>query len=153
MTHFLPNRLGALLLIFTGLFIGGCSKPDYTDSTGQQGKFSDYQGQWLIINYWATWCKPCIKEIPELNKLAEENEDKLTVFGVDFDLSTDQDLAQKIAKLNVGFPILIEEPNEILGYPRPTILPTTLVFNPQGQLHKTLIGPQTAQSIMQATSL
>mgnify|MGYP000371470940 CR=1 FL=1 len=106
--------------------------------------------QWTVINYWATWCKPCIEEIPELNQLASNNRDKVTVLGVDFDQSQGDALQEKINKLGISFNVIQQEPAEILGYARPNVLPTTVIINAQQQVHRILVGPQTQQTILDA---
>ena len=126
-----------------------CTKSDYTDSNGASGNFGDHHGQWMIINYWATWCKPCIKEIPELNHFANTHTGKVVLFGIDFDGAQDEKLQQAITKLGIEFTVLNDDPANTLGYVRPTVLPTTLIFNPTGKLHRTLLGPQTAESLLQ----
>lgn len=135
-------RLSLLLLISVQL--SNCSKGnnDLFQHMGSE--------QWTVINYWATWCKPCIEEIPELNQLAASQTNHITVLGVDFDQSQDDALQAKIDKLGIHFTVLNQDPAEQLGYPRPTVLPTTIIINPQQQLHQTLVGPQTQQSLLQA---
>ena len=103
-----------------------------------------------FFNYWAIWCKPCIEEIPELNHFAASKQGEVVLFGVDFDLSQGETLQQSMEKLDIRFPVLIDDPAGILGYDRPSVLPTTVVFNPAGQLHRVLLGPQTEQSLLQA---
>ena len=58
---------------------------DFTlpDLEGKPVSLSDYRGKWVIVNYWATWCPPCLEEIPDLVDLYENNRDKLVVLGVD----------------------------------------------------------------------
>lgn len=145
-------RLTPLLLCLvtiTALLMNGCGEtPDYTDSNGNSGRFSDHHGKWLVINYWAIWCKPCIEEIPELNHLAAENPQNLVLLGVDFDGSQGEKLQASIEKLAIGFPVLLTNPAPILAYEVPKVLPTTLIFDPQGRLAHTLIGPQTADSLL-----
>lgn len=136
-----------LLLASVSLIIAGCSKTDYSEHQGKSGQFSDHRGQWLIINYWATWCKPCIEEIPELNQFAKDHADSVSFFGVDFDQSQGEALAASIEKLGIEFPVLTNDPAATLGFERPMVLPTTLVFNPEGELQHTLVGPQTEQSL------
>ena len=126
-----------------------CTKSDYNDRNGANGSFSDHHGQWMIINYWATWCKPCIKEIPELNHFANTHAEQVVLFGIDFDGAQDEKLQQAITKLGIEFTVLNDDPANTLGYERPTVLPTTLIFNPTGKLHRTLLGPQTAESLLQ----
>jgi len=107
------------------------------------------KAQWTFINYWAEWCKPCIKEIPELNAL--DRREAYRVLGVNFDGATDQDLQEQVSRLNVAFPTLAEDPSARFGLERPAVLPTTFVIAPGGTLHTVLIGPQTAESLIAAT--
>lgn len=144
------KALRLISFCFVCLLLVSCSKPEFVDSNGISGKFSDYHGRWMVINYWAVWCKPCIKEIPELNHFAKENEDKVVVLGVDYDQSTGLILQQSIDLLDIQFPVLTAEPAPTLGYARPQVLPTTLIFNPEGKLVKTLLGPQTEASLQAA---
>jgi thiol-disulfide isomerase/thioredoxin len=104
----------------------------------------------VVINYWAKWCKPCIEEIPELNELDHLHDD-ITVLGVNYDGATGEDLATQLRDLNVAFPTLDEDPAELLGQPRPSVLPTTLIINPEGELVHSLVGPQTLESLLAAT--
>ncbi|WP_241521091.1 TlpA family protein disulfide reductase [Kineobactrum sediminis] len=133
----------ALLLL---LALAGC-EPEPRDNAAL---FKSLHGQWIVINYWAQWCKPCIKEIPELNAL-DENHADITVLGVNYDGATGDDLAAQIATFGVSFQTLAEDPAALLGVPRPIVLPTTLIINPQGELVNSLVGPQTLESLRAAT--
>jgi thiol-disulfide isomerase/thioredoxin len=93
-------------------------------------------GHWVIVNYWAEWCKPCIKEIPELNHLARDHPE-IRVLGVNFDGATGEDLDRQVAALGIDFPVLPQDPAAELGTPRPVVLPTTLVLNPAGEVAAT----------------
>ncbi len=55
------------------------------DLEGKPVSLSDFRGKWVIVNYWATWCPPCLDEIPELVSLHDDNRDKLVVLGVDYE--------------------------------------------------------------------
>lgn len=110
----------------------------------------DLRGQWVVINYWAQWCKPCIEEIPQLNTLDQEYAE-VTVLGVNYDGATGEELEQQRKQLGVAFASLQEDPAEQLGKTRPVVLPTTFIVNPDGDLVETLIGPQTLESLAQAT--
>ena len=100
---------------------------------------------WNVINYWAIWCKPCREEIPELNQLNQiEN---VVVLGVNFDGKVGEALVSDADDLRIDFDI-IDDPAPNLNISRPSVLPTTLVLSPEGTLVATLVGPQTAESIM-----
>lgn len=149
----LKQGLRLLLTALTCWMLLGCEQPDYYDTQGNSGRFKDHHGRWMIINYWATWCKPCIEEIPELNRFSHLQRDKVTLFAVDFDQSTGQSLIDSGKKLGIEFSILTSDPATLLAYQRPTVLPTTLIFNPNGQLHRTLLGPQTLATLSEAIGL
>ena len=101
--------------------------------------------QWNVVNYWAIWCKPCREEIPELNQLNQiEN---VVVLGVNFDGQVGEVLISDAGDLGIAFDI-IDDPAAYLNISRPSVLPTTLVLSPEGTLVATLVGPQTAESIM-----
>lgn len=106
-------------------------------------------GRWTFVNYWAEWCKPCIREIPELNALHAE--DGFRVFGVNFDGAKGEELEGQEARLGVAFPTLAADPAARFGLARPEVLPTTLVLTPAGQLYRVLVGPQTADSLKSVT--
>ena len=112
-------------------------------------RLDELRGQWVVINYWAIWCKPCAQEIPELNTLAESP--GVTVLGVNFDGAGGEELEQQLRQLDIRFPTLEVDPAAELGVARPVVLPTSLVIDPSGKLRETLVGPQTLQSLAAAT--
>lgn len=116
---------------------------------GNSLQLDELQGQWVVINYWAIWCKPCAEEIPELNAVDELP--GVTVLGVNFDGASGAELAQQLQQLGIRFPTLEVDPAAQLGFARPVVLPTTLVLDPSGTLRETLVGPQTLQSLTAAT--
>lgn len=138
----------AWLPILLALALAACSPAREPQADSLQ--LEELRGQWVLINYWATWCKPCIQEIPELNALARQYPE-VTVLGVNFDGSRGQELAQEVATLGIEFAILEEDPAAALGINRPSVLPTTLVLGPDGALRATLIGPQTLESLALAS--
>lgn len=128
------------------LILTACSPAENPSGTLQ---LDELHGQWVVINYWAIWCKPCIQEIPELNKLAELPQ--VTVLGVNYDGISGEELDQQLEKLGVTFRTLETDPAAQLGMARPVVLPTSLVLDPQGQLSETLVGPQTLETLAKAT--
>ena len=134
-------------LLFAVLLLTACSDATEQD---KNPSISELRGQWVVVNYWAKWCKPCIREIPELNALNREYAE-VTVLGVNYDGAEGEELASQISELEVKFPMLTEDPAGKLGAPRPLVLPTTLIINPAGKLIQTLIGPQTLESLTAAT--
>jgi thiol-disulfide isomerase/thioredoxin len=144
----ISSRKLCALIVFAGLVaISGCSKPDYETAGGQSGHFSDARGKWLLINYWAEWCKPCIEEMPELHRFQQEQSNRVVLLTVNYDGVQGPALQQQIKKLGIALPVLLNDPSSVLGFKRPDALPTTLVFDPEGVLRQTLQGPQTASML------
>jgi thiol-disulfide isomerase/thioredoxin len=138
------KKLYFLVLIF---ILNGC-----TDSPPPTTEYSadKYLGQWVVINYWAKWCKPCIEEIPELNTF-DQTYTNVVVLGVNYDGAIGEELTQQLQQLQVKFPTLSRDPYADLNIPRPAVLPTTLIIDPEGKLSYTLLGPQTVATLAAAT--
>ena len=133
-------------LLSLALLLAACSR---AAPPGDSLRLDELRGQWVVINYWAIWCKPCAQEIPELNALARLP--GVTVLGVSYDAAGGEELDQQVQKLGIAFPTLATDPAAALGVARPVVLPTSLVIDPEGQLRETLVGPQSLQSLAQAT--
>ena len=136
-----------LALLAAALLIGcGGGHRDFIDANGKGLTWESHQGQWLVINYWAEWCAPCREEIPELNALhADDN--NIRVWGVNFDNPAIDDLKRQMKVFDIEFPVIQNDPEQQLAHLVPEALPTTYVFDPQGKLLHTLLGPQTQATI------
>ena len=139
------------LVVLLMVIVAGCTAPESpSQNTVNALDKTAHEGRWVVINYWAEWCKPCIKEIPELNALDRKYK-QVAVLGVNYDGKTGEQLQTQITALKIDFPTLLQEPSEVLGVQLPSVLPTTLILNPDGQLVATLVGPQTLESLALAT--
>lgn len=136
-------------LLLVSLILLGCSAKTPSQFALLEGGSIDLQSpqQLVLINYWAIWCAPCRKEIPEFNQLLEERGDNIAVLAVNFDGSQGQQLRDEIAKLGIKFPSLLEDPRDLWGLEPVQVLPETLVIGRNGQLLHRLIGPQTKESL------
>jgi thiol-disulfide isomerase/thioredoxin len=108
---------------------------------------SDYRGEWVVVNYWATWCAPCRKEMPELSALHDERRD-VTVLGLAYEDVEDNSFESFLAASPVSYPILkvdVYQPPEPFGAPR--VLPTTIILDHAGRAVKAFLGPVTRESI------
>ncbi len=118
--------------------------PDFSYADGTAGRYGDWDGRWVLINYWAEWCAPCREEIPQLNDLnAAIDGQGVRVVGINYDGLRGEALLALIAKLGVEFPVMETDPRSHFGYALPSVLPTTVVINPKGAVVATLVGPQT----------
>ena len=143
----------ALLVCFicVALVIGCDTEERIEFADGSRTQLSHWRGQWLVINYWAEWCGPCRHEIPELNRLhAGRVSHGLIVLGVNWDGVQGRKLNDVITRMKIDFPTLIEDPHLDYDYDRVEQLPVTVLINPDREVHRVLIGPQTGQSILAA---
>jgi thiol-disulfide isomerase/thioredoxin len=142
-------RLATTLLL--ALMVAGCNPgPDYQLSDGSTGNYADWRGQWVVINYWAAWCKPCLEEMPELAAFARDQAGQVLVFGVNFDNPEPAALTEQIQALKVAIAVPLTDIGAHLGLPRPSALPTTYILDPRGALAATLRGPQDAATLSAA---
>ena len=135
-----------IIQLFCLLILFACQKNDIEVFNGSNTNLDRLEGSWIVINYWADWCAPCIKEIPELNKFANENKDIL-VFTFNFDQLDQEDLAPIAKKFNIEVPSLVTHPRDIWGIQTPPAVPATFFINPNGELSLSLFRPQTKDAL------
>ncbi len=144
------KRTVLVLMCFASL--AACSMEEQIEfADGSRTQMSHWDDRWLVINYWAEWCAPCRHEIPELNDLhAERVAHGLVVLGVNYDGLTQPKLGEVMARMDIKFPVLKQDPQLRYGYDRAEHLPMTVLIDPDRAVHEVLVGPQTAASIMAA---
>lgn len=143
-------RVACLLL---ALFITGSAvaeTPDFTlpDLDGKDRSLSEFRGKWVIVNYWATWCPPCLEEIPELVEFHERHKDiDAVVLGINFeDIDTDY-LKSFTEDLLINYPILQISPVPATPLGPVTGLPTTYIISPEGERMARQEGPVTRATL------
>ena len=135
-----------IIQLFCLLIIISCQNNDIDIYNGSDSSIDKLNGNWIVINYWADWCAPCIKEIPELNEFASENDD-LLVYTFNFDQLDEEDLAPIAEKFNIQVPSLITHPRDIWGIQTPPAVPATFFINPKGKIVLSLFRPQTKDAL------
>jgi thiol-disulfide isomerase/thioredoxin len=114
---------------------------------GSQYDLAAHRGKWVVVNFWATWCKPCVKEMPDLSALDAMRE-HIEVIGLAYDDSDPKDIAAFLQKHPVSYPVAIVDtydPPKAFATPRG--LPTTYLIAPDGKMAKKFMGPITAAEI------
>ena len=135
-----------IIQLFCLLILISCQRNDIEIFNGSDTSLNKLNGNWIVINYWADWCAPCIKEIPELNEFAEENKE-LLVFTFNFDQLDEDDLKPVANRFNIKVPSLITHPRDIWGIQTPPAVPATFFINPNGELVLSLFRPQTKDAL------
>jgi thiol-disulfide isomerase/thioredoxin len=120
-----------------------------TDIDGRVHKTSDYRGKWLVINFWASWCAPCIHEMPELERFYQQHKATAMVWGVTFEDSDRDRILEFVERLGVSYPILGLGQDPLTGYGKVRVLPTTFLINPEGLFQHRFEGPISAQDIIE----
>ena len=148
-----PNKIISLsCALVLGMVLAACEQapPPVSQQVSPGALLEDFSGNWLLINYWAIWCKPCIEEIPELNRFAQLHPGKARVLTVNFDGVRDEELRQQAEQLRIRVPILEQDPGPALGISTPQVLPATLIVDPNMAVRETLFGPQTVETLLEA---
>lgn len=143
------------LLLLACLALAACggeqTKADqWVDHHGTAYSSGDFDGRWLVINYWAEWCAPCRDELPELNAL-DQVADNIQVVGIHFDAYQGAELRQLSERMNIRFPVLGHDFAAAYALPLPQVLPTTYIISPEGVLAHTLQGPQDEAGLLALT--
>lgn len=135
-----------IIQLFCLFILLSCQNNNIKVFNGSDTSLTKLNGNWIVVNYWADWCAPCIKEIPELNEFAKENED-LFVYTFNFDHLEIEDLAPLAKKFKISVPSLVTHPREIWGIQTPPAVPATFFINPNGELVLSLFRPQTKDKL------
>lgn len=124
------------------------------DLAGKEHRLADYQGKWVLINYWATWCPSCLDEMPDFVSLYDKHKGKdLMVLGVAVDYKSTKEVRDFVDDMLVSYPVILGTPKIFAQFGSPDVLPTTYIYNPQGILVKMKRGSVTKQYLEELMAL
>ena len=121
-----------------------------TTIDGKSFDLSAQRGKWVIVNYWATWCVPCIKEMPDISGFVKDHKN-VTAIGLAFEDTDAKEIKAFVAKHPVAYPIAqvdVTEPPK--DFDPPQGLPTTYLIAPDGHVAKRFVGPVDAKKLSEA---
>jgi thiol-disulfide isomerase/thioredoxin len=135
------------MLLLSGFVAAEQARLQLTDLEGRSHSLADYHGKWVVVNYWATWCPPCLEELPELEVFFANNQERAVVWGVNLEDIDDARLRRFVDDQFLSFPIFRgdAEAARALG-PIPG-LPTTYLVSPQGEVVARQVGAVTKAGI------
>lgn len=123
--------------------------PTLSIATVDGGRFdlASKRGQWVVVNFWATWCAPCLKEMPALSALDTMRE-YIDVVGLAYEDTTKEDMLAFLEKHPVSYPIaMVDVYDPPKDFETPTGLPMTYLIGPDGRVVKRFIGPLEAHDV------
>jgi thiol-disulfide isomerase/thioredoxin len=122
------------------------------DLDGKINSFSQFYGKPVLLNIWATWCGPCVREIPDINQIYHEYKDKnIIVLGVSVDQNADVVKADLNGKLKIDYPIWIADEDFMKQF-NITSIPMTLIINKEGKVVDQFVGMQSKETFIEGLS-
>ena len=121
-----------------------------TDTKGFIFTEKNTRGKYLVINFWATWCTPCLKEIPAFVKFYEENSDHVEILGLDFEPVDLEIINEYVGRFSINYPIVLyneDNDSEYSNFGEIIGMPTTQIYSPAGELLHTFMGEITIDDL------
>ena len=123
----------------------GMAAPDFSlpDVDGKMTNLTDYKGKVIFLNIWATWCPPCVQEMPSMEKLYRELKDEgLEILAVSIDASGGEAVIPFMKKYGLSFPALLDTTGSIKNLYQTTGVPETFIIDKDGIIAEKIIGPR-----------
>ncbi|ODV13867.1 MAG: thioredoxin [Thiobacillus sp. 63-78] len=136
---------GLLLALFASWAQAGGFK--LTDTGGKTHTLEGYKGKWVLVNFWATWCPPCLEEIPDLIALHGDKKNNLVVIGIAMDYRNARQVTDFADGLLVDYPIVLGNARVASQIGPVRGLPTTYLYNPDGKMVAEQVGAITRESV------
>ncbi len=116
--------------------------PNFTlvDTKGKKVRLSDYKGKVVIIDFWATWCPPCRRGIPDLIDIQKEFKNKVSVVGISVDTDTKGDVPSFIKNIGINYTVLFASPEVVQAYGNIEAIPTSFIIDKKGNIVNQHVG-------------
>jgi peroxiredoxin len=124
--------------------VAGHPAPDFELKTlaGETVRLSDFAGQPVLVNFWATWCGPCRAEFPDFQEASLANADRLVIIGINNTTTDRVDLVDDfVAEMGATFPIVLDEDGKVSQTYQIRGLPTSIFIDRNGMVNEVFTGP------------
>ena len=147
--------------LLAGILMAGLAVPAFAETParptlvtttidGKSFDLSAQRGHWVIVNFWATWCVPCIKEMPDISAFVAAHKN-VTAIGLAYEDTDKADILAFLKKHPVIYPIAqVDVTNPPKDFDEPKGLPTTYLIGPDGSVAKRFVGPITGADLARA---
>ncbi len=138
-----------LAVLFSGLVRAEPIDFSLPDLDGKQRSLSEFRGKWVVLNYWATWCPPCLEEIPDLVAFHDRHEDKdALVIGLNYENISPAQLKAFADQYFISYPVLLNGDMHP-AHERLAVggMPTSYIISPEGEPVARQIGTITADQL------
>lgn len=140
------RRISWVLIAMLWVSAASAEGFNFKDTKGKVHRLADYKGKWVLINFWATWCPPCLEEMPALQQLHETRKD-LVVIGIAMEYQDVAYVKQFADDLLVSFPIVLGDRKIAAQIGKVPGLPTTYLYNTEGQIAAHHVGALTREAV------
>lgn len=129
----------------------GEEAPDFevTNTHGNKVALSDYKGKVVVLNFWASWCEPCVKEMPLINEVYQSNRSDVAALFVNAGESKGT-VNEFLTAHQFEFPVMIDVTGKVSGLYGIVGLPVTFIMDKNGNLHQSIVGEITSREQLQA---
>lgn len=118
------------------------------DLNGKTQSLDQYQGKWVIVNFWATWCSSCIKELPELAALHKKHKNSnIVVVGINHETIKNEQLKAFVTAYDIPYPIWRSKDVPVTPLGPVPALPTTYIIDPEGKVVAGEVGVMAQQTL------
>ncbi|MCL5030650.1 MAG: TlpA family protein disulfide reductase [Bacteroidetes bacterium] len=121
---------------------GNNKAPNFTlvDTQGKKVSLSDYKGKVVIIDFWATWCPPCRRGIPDLIDIQKQFKNEVVVLGISVDTDTKGDVPSFIKNMGINYTVLFATPEVVQAYGNIDAIPTSFIIDKKGKIVNQHVG-------------